>query len=58
MKAWMSSNFDQISSWTPELFAFDRQKKIMYNVVTTLATSFLIGSFSLLEVARTPLSLR
>ena len=53
MKAWMSSNFGQIPPPTPELFALERLKKLMYNVVNTLAPSFLIGSFSFLQVTRT-----
>ena len=40
MKAWMSSNFGQIPTPTTELSAL-----LLYNVVSTLAPSFLIGSF-------------
>ena len=43
IKAWMSSNFGQIPLPTTELAALE---KYMYNVVTTLAPSFLIGSSS------------
>ena len=48
MKAWMSSNFDQIPPPTPDV-----SEKLMYNVVSTLAPSFLIGSSSFLQVTRT-----
>ena len=44
MKAWMSSNFGQIPTPTPELSALARLKN-NYNVMTTLAPSFLIESF-------------
>ena len=47
MKAWMSSNFGQIAS-----------EKLLYNVVTTLAPSFLIGSSSYLQVTRTSITSR
>ena len=53
MKAWMSSNFGQIPPPTPELSALVHLKKMMYNVVYTLAPSFLIGSSSFLQVTRT-----
>ena len=42
MKAWMSSNFGQIPPPTPELSALARLKKLMNNVVNTLAPLFLI----------------
>ena len=50
MKAWMSSNFSQIHlPPTLELSALVRaSKKLMYNVVNTLAPSFFIGSSSCL----------
>ena len=38
-------NFGQIPPLTPELSARERLKKIMYNVVTTLAHSFLSDLF-------------
>ena len=38
---------------TPELSALGRLKKSMYNVVNTLAPSFLIGSSLFLQVRRT-----
>ena len=53
MKAWMSTNFDQIPPPTPELSALAHLKKMMYNVVNTLAPLFLIGSSSVLQVTRT-----
>ena len=53
MQAWMISNFDQIPPPTPELSALARLKKLMYNVVNTLAPSFLIGSSSFLQEMRT-----
>ena len=49
IKAWVSLNFGKIPLLTSELAALERQKKIMNNVVTTLAPSFLIGSFSFLK---------
>ena len=48
IKARMSLNFGKIPSLTSELAALERQEKIMKNVVTTLAPSFLIGSSSFL----------
>ena len=42
--AWMALFFGQISSSTAELAAFKRLKNLMYNIVTTLALSCLIGS--------------
>ena len=58
MKAWMSSNFGQIPTPTPELSALARLKKLLYNVVSTLAPSFLIGSSSYLQVTRTSITSR
>ena len=58
MKAWMCSNFGQIPTRTPELSALARLKKMLYNVVSTLAPSFLIGSSSYLQVTRTPITSR
>ena len=49
IKAWMGLNFGKIPSLTWELAALERQKKLMNNVVTTLAPSFLIGSSSFLQ---------
>ena len=42
MKAWMSSNFGQIPPPLPELSALACLKKMMYNVVNTLALAFLL----------------
>ena len=53
IKAWMSSNFGRIRPLTLELFALERLKKTSYNLVSTLAPSFLSGSSSYLQVART-----
>ena len=52
MKAWMSSNFGQIPPPTPELSALAK-KKLLYNVVNTLAPLFFVGSSSFLKVRRT-----
>ena len=56
--AWMSSNFGQIPPLTAELVALERLKKSMYNVVSTLAPSFLTVSSSFLQVARTAITSR
>ena len=48
LKARVSLNLGKISSLTSELAPLERQK-LMNNVVTTLARSFLIGSFSFLQ---------
>ena len=58
MKSWKSSKFDQIRPWTAELPALERQEKSPYtyngrNLVNALASLFLIGSFSFLQVSRT-----
>ena len=58
MKAWMSSNFGQIPPPTQELSALARLKKMMYNVVNTLAPLFLIGSSSYWQVTRTSITSR
>ena len=52
IKAWMSLNFGKIPLLTLELAVLESQKKIMSNVVTTLAPSFLIGSSSFLQATR------
>ena len=52
IKAWMSSNFNQTRPLTIELPALLASEKSMYNVVNTLAPSFLIGSSSFLQVTR------
>ena len=53
MKAWMSANFGQIPPLTLGLSALWASEKSMYNVVNTLAPSFLIGSSLFLQVMRT-----
>ena len=55
MKAWMSSNFGQIPTPTPVICRC-ASEKLLYNVVTTLAPSFLIGSSSYLQVTRTSIT--
>ena len=57
MKAWMSSNFGQIPTPTPVICPCTSEK-LLYNVVSTLAPSFLIGSFSYLQVTRTSITSR
>ena len=42
IKAWMSLNFVKIPSPIMELAPLDHLKKLMDNVVTTLASTFLI----------------
>ena len=58
IKAWTSSKLDQVRPWTAELAALDRLEKSSYtynwrNLVNSLASSFLIGSSSFLQVSRT-----
>ena len=53
IKVCMSSDFGGIPPLTSELSALERLKKSNSNLVSTLATSFLIGSFSFLQVTRT-----
>ena len=53
IKAWISSNFGGITPLTSELADLERLKKSNYKFVSTLAPSFLIRSFSFLQVART-----
>ena len=53
IKGWMSSNLGIIPPLTSELAALKRLKKTSYNLVSTLAPSFLIGSSSYLQVGRT-----
>ena len=57
MKAWISSNFGQIPTPTPVICPC-ASEKLLYNVVTTLASSFLIGSSSYLQVTRTSITSR
>ena len=51
----MSLNFSKVPSLTSELAALE---KLLNNVVTTLAPSFLIGSSSFLQAIRTPMKSR
>ena len=53
IKAFMSSNLGRIPLLTSELAALERLKKTSFNLVSTLAPSFLIGSSSYLQVTRT-----
>ena len=53
IKAWMSLNMGRIPLLTSELAALERLKKKSYNLVSTLAPSFLIGSSSYLQITRT-----
>ena len=46
IKACMSSNSGRIPPLTSELVALERLKKTSYNLVSTLAPSFLFGSSS------------
>ena len=55
IKTWMTLNFGKIPLLTSELAALERQKKLMNNVVTTLAPSFLTGSSSFLQATSKPI---
>ena len=57
MKAWISSNFGQIPTPTPELSALAHLKNCCI-MLSTLAPSFLIGSSSYLQVTRTSITSR
>ena len=52
MKAWMSSNFGQIPPPTTVICPC-ASEKFIYNVVSTLAPLFLVGSSAYWEVTRT-----
>ena len=58
MKAWMSSNFGQTPTPTPELSALAHLKNCCIIHVTTLAPSFLIRSSSYLQVTKTSITSR
>ena len=58
IKAWKSLNFSWIYSWTAELAALECAKKSMYNLVSTLAPPFLIGSSLFLQVRSTTITFR
>ena len=53
INTWMSSNLGRIPLLTSELAALGRLEKKSYNLVSTLAPSFFIGSSSYLQVTRT-----
>ena len=53
IKAWMTLNLVKIPWPTVELAALELLKKMIYNVMTTLAPSFLIGFSSFLQLTRT-----
>ena len=55
MKARMCLNFGQIPPPNLELSALARLKKMMHNVVNTLAPTFSIGPSSFFQVTRTTL---
>ena len=52
-KTWMSLDFVKIPSPFMELAPLEHLKKIMNNVMTTLAPSFFSGSSSFFQVTRT-----
>ena len=56
MKAWMSVNLGKIPPPTQRVICPCVSEKLMYNVVNTLAPTFLIGSSSLFQVTRTTLN--
>ena len=58
IKARMSLNFGKFPSLTSELAALNGSEKLMNNVVTTLAHSFLIGSSSFLQATSKPMKSR
>ena len=58
MKAWMSSNFGQITDTNTRVICPCASEKLLYNIVSTLAPSFLIGSSSYLQVTRTSITSR
>ena len=53
IKAWMSLNFVKISSPILELAPLEHLKNYMDNVLTALASTFLIGSSSFFHLTRT-----
>ena len=58
MKAWMSSIFRPDTDTNTRVICPCASEKLLYNVVSTLAPSFLIGSFSYLQVMRTSITSR
>ena len=53
IKAWLSLNFVKIPSPILELAPLEHLKKMMDNVVTALASTFLIGSSFFFHLTRT-----
>ena len=53
MKAWMSSKFRPDTDTNTRVICPCASEKLLFNVVSTLAPSFLIGSSSYLQVTRT-----
>ena len=58
MKALMSSKFRPDTYTNIRVICPCASEKLLYNVVTTLAPSFLIGSSSYLQVTRTSITSR
>ena len=59
MKAWISSNFSRPDTTTDSrVICPYAPERLRYNVVNTLAPSFLIGSSSFLQVTRTTIKSR
>ena len=58
MKAWMSSKIRPDTDINTRVICPCVSEKLLYNVVTTLAPSFLIGSSSYLQVTRTYITSR
>ena len=56
MKAWMNSNLGPDTHTNTRVICPCASEKLLYNVVATLAPSFLIGSFSYLQVTRTSIT--
>ena len=55
IKAWLSLNIVKIQSLILELAPLEHLRKLMNNVVTTLAHLFLIGSSSFLQATSKPI---
>ena len=53
IKAWMSSKFDKIGPGSAELATIEHLKKINRLIMDTLVLSYLIESYSFLQVTRT-----
>ena len=50
IEAWMSSNLGRVPLLNSELAALERLKKTSYNLVSTLAPSFFIGSSNFSQI--------